>query len=850
MRFNIFCVIIALFFGAIACSVVETDRTVSVNHTDSNMMPGMMVFRADSFNIVDADIDTKTYVQPVGDYTGYNFFWSEKDTVGVFPSSGCQIPFELTSGADASYAVFSAGAWTCKPGFSYRSYFPFIDNYHLDPTEIQVSFLGQKQVGNDNSNHFRNYDYMYTTSTESVDDSFSFSFQHLICGILVWAEVPAGHYTGITLTVDEPIFVVKGEYDLTATNPMIVGKEYSNSLHIDLDISFANKDILKAYLLNSPIDLSGKTVTISITNDTGFTYFYTYSPSKSFSAANIYRMKSLYSLEGYASNNIRFADDNIKEKLVTLFDSNGDGELSYEEAAAVTSLSGVFGNAKNFKSFNEFQFFTNVTTLSDNQFQDWAALKTIILPSSIKDIGGMGPFDGCVSLKSITIPEGVTNLPYRAFYGCSSLSSVLLPDSLISIEQDAFCGCISINAIHLPESVKQIGVSAFSLCSNLVKIVIPKHIEVLNTRVFSYCTSLSKITLPEGLTNIGSFAFENCTSLVSLILPNSIRKIDNQAFQNSGLESISLPIGMTNIDASAFFLCINLKSVTLPNSLLTIGGGAFYGCNNLSTIIIPEEVVSIGVDAFKDCYGLNSIIVLPTDVPIGGNNMFQYTSDCHIYVPANSAEAYKAATNWSNYADRIHPIPDAVELGLSVKWASWNLGADAPEEYGDYFAWGELKPKSDYVWSNYKWCNGTVYTLTKYNTQAYYGNVDNKTVLEIEDDVAHVTLGGKCRMPTYEEWTELKNNCTSIWTEQNGVSGRLFISNINGNSIFLPAAGDWCVSNLDAGVLGFYWSSSLSPDSVDGPNNAHSFAFGPGNDEVYWVDDCRIFGLPIRPIKE
>ena len=138
-----------------------------------------------------------------------------------------------------------------------------------------------------------------------------------------------------------------------------------------------------------------------------------------------------------------------------------------------------------------------------------------------------------------------------------------------------------------------------------------------------------------------------------------------------------------------------------------------------------------------------------------------------------------------------------VDLGLSVKWATCNVGANSPEEYGDYFAWGETKPKDSYKWSTYKWCNGSKDKLTKYCKESYYGRVDNKTVLDLVDDAAHVNLGGAWRMPTKEEIRELKDNCTWTWTTQNGVNGYLVTSKKNDNSIFLPAAGYRSGSDLE-----------------------------------------------------
>ena len=151
-----------------------------------------------------------------------------------------------------------------------------------------------------------------------------------------------------------------------------------------------------------------------------------------------------------------------------------------------------------------------------------------------------------------------------------------------------------------------------------------------------------------------------------------------------------------------------------------------------------------------------------------------------------------------------------VDLGLSVKWATCNVGASKPEEYGDYFAWGETEPKSTYSWSTYKWCNGSSDTQTKYCTKSSYGTVDNKTQLELSDDAARANWGGSWRMPTRAEQDELRENCTWTWTTQNGVNGYKVTSKKNGNSIFLPAAGFRSGSSLySAGSDGYYWSSSL-----------------------------------------
>ena len=157
-----------------------------------------------------------------------------------------------------------------------------------------------------------------------------------------------------------------------------------------------------------------------------------------------------------------------------------------------------------------------------------------------------------------------------------------------------------------------------------------------------------------------------------------------------------------------------------------------------------------------------------------------------------------------------------VDLGLSVKWATCNIGANSPEEYGDYFAWGEIVTKGAYSWSTYKWCNGSETTLTKYCTDGSYGTVDNKTQLELSDDAAYANWGNGWRMPTRAEFTELYEQCTWTWTTENGINGYKVTSKSNGNSIFLPVTGLRYESSLrGVGDYGYYRSSSMGKQSLD-----------------------------------
>ena len=163
---------------------------------------------------------------------------------------------------------------------------------------------------------------------------------------------------------------------------------------------------------------------------------------------------------------------------------------------------------------------------------------------------------------------------------------------------------------------------------------------------------------------------------------------------------------------------------------------------------------------------------------------------------------------------------DYVDLGLASEtmWATCNVGAQTPEGYGDYFAWGEIRPKEVYDWSTYIYfCQDVGYShgldqFTKYcndSTYGYNGYVDNLTVLETIDDAASANWGSGWCMPTVEQWRELYQNTTKIWTNKNGVNGYLFIAS-NGNSLFLPASGCYRQNELyEQGSRGHYWLSSL-----------------------------------------
>lgn len=254
---------------------------------------------------------------------------------------------------------------------------------------------------------------------------------------------------------------------------------------------------------------------------------------------------------------------------------------------------------------------------------------------------------------------------------------------------------------------------------------------------------------------------------------------------------------------------------------------------------------------------------------VGGGGTYQQGQSCTVTATANTGYTF---LNWSeggsvvstqaNYSFTVsnnHTLVacfinsigghDYVDLGLpsGLLWATCNVGADSPEDYGDHFAWGEIEPKSVYNWSTYRYCMGRDSTMTKYCNNASYGYngfTDNLTVLDASDDAATAQWGNGWRMPTQVECQELLNNTTNIWTTQNGVIGLLFTAS-NGNSLFLPAAGGFNGDyHFFAGYEGYYMSSSLwvLPNMAWGLTIRSDYS---GTIDWYYRDH----GYSVRPVR-
>lgn len=236
-----------------------------------------------------------------------------------------------------------------------------------------------------------------------------------------------------------------------------------------------------------------------------------------------------------------------------------------------------------------------------------------------------------------------------AFNYCTSLASITMPSEVTSIGIYAFTNCVSLTSITIPSGFTSINSYAFQYCRSLASITIPSGVTSIGDHAFQYSYAIANITIPSKVTSIGGNAFSNCTSLANITIPSGVTSIRDQTFYYCyALTSITIPSGVTSIGVSAFYYCYAIASVTIPSGVTSIGDSAFQSCMSLANITIPSEVASIGNNAFSGGYGLGEIHFKSTTPPtVTNSSTWRYIqSDCKIYVPAGTLEAYTTATNY------------------------------------------------------------------------------------------------------------------------------------------------------------------------------------------------------------
>lgn len=596
-------------FAIIACSqdiVVENTQ----NRNDGDAINKICITGKD-FQI---DDDTRSSVT-IGE-SGASFAWDEDDVIGIFPDKGDQVSFAMEQGAGTQTATFTGGGWALKSSATYAAYYPHVYE-NRDLTKIPVSYVGQTQNGNANTDHIGAYDFMAASVTTPSNGAVAFDMQHL--GALVQLTVNVAEPSKlIRVTLDADVdFVQTGTIDLSAETPAINAKSSSESLRIGLSNIVTTKafEEVTIYFMMAPIDLTNKTLKAVIEKD-NYYYQEIELTGKKFEAGKAYKLTANMASEEecptvinvvtagtfesiiyneYYSNcydltalkitgNLNGSDIRFLRKMAGRKEDGTatSGKLTYLDLTEANIVSG--GDYYYYMPKSGTKYYTENNVAGDYMFY-FCNLKTVKFPNSITTLGEkvcchMGVADGNENPESDHI---------------GTFKSIIIPSGVTYIDNYAFAWNQNLASIELPNSLKEMGYHIFYRCDALTTLNIPNSVEKDHGYTFMWCSGLQFVHMSENpkYTTIGGWSFLGCKSLTTLTIPANITKIARDAFARTD----------SSADPPSALKEIHFKSTTPPSML--------YDDLDLEDSGLP--------------------------------------SNCKIYVPTGSYSAYKSTYTFRNY---------------------------------------------------------------------------------------------------------------------------------------------------------------------------------------------------------
>lgn len=363
--------------------------------------------------------------------------------------------------------------------------------------------------------------------------------------------------------------------------------------------------------------------------------------------------------------NIVFADRFVKEMCVAWFDTDADGELSYAEAAAVTRIPAIHtynSYHQLITSFDELRYFTSLQTAD---LYGCPRLKSVVLPESVKEVGGGGVvLAACTSLTDVTLPAGLEQLTYQGLTYCHALERIALPTGLKLIGDFAFDECKNLKEIEVPYTVEQISESAFSRCVSLEKFsgryasTDGKFLIVSGTVVALAPCGISRLEIPDGTVGLGSYLCDSCNELTTVVLPQSVEYVGYNAFIACyGLERFE---GKFASEDGRCLIVGGVAKAFAPSGLTSYRidchavDCAFSGCATIRELHFGPSVCRMHEHALLNCHSLTDIYMSsPTPPAIYDDVTLKMNPAVTVHVPASSLETYKTDPGWTAYAGRM-----------------------------------------------------------------------------------------------------------------------------------------------------------------------------------------------------
>lgn len=664
--------------GVVALLLAFVSCTNDISEVHSNELKQIVMTASD----FETENGSRTNFQITN--AGAEFSWAANDTVGIFPNTGAQAYFPMTSGAGTKSAKFDGGGWALKNASTYGSYYPFIADFYLNKHAIPVDYTGQAQTGDASTAHLGAYDFMAAAAASPKNGNVTFAFKHLGALIQLKLTLPqATTLKSVTLTAADDVFSVKGKVDIMASTLCIEPVTSANELTLtlkDVATTEANQ-VVTLYMMLPPANLSEQTLKAVVTTADKGTMEMALE-SKNFQAGKAYGLSGVME-SGYRDGVVTLTEAGTMKKLLgndylnitslkvvgpingddvyylrkmigchTTFNQADWGKLSVLDLSEATIIE---GGGWYYENSNSNSYYTSNNVIGDLMFANSVNLQKMILPNTLKTIGKKA-FLNCDALSSVIIGNSVVTIDEGAFKYCYSLDDIDIPDSVTSIGNSAFYDCDALTSIDIPDNVVSIGEDAFYGCESLMYVNIGDGINAINKNTFAYCKALSSLQIGDNVTIIGESAFQGCSSLPVVNIPNSVVTIDKDAFRYcSSLTSVDIPDNVTTIGSYAFYSCNALSSVVIGNGLKWIDSNTFAYCESLSTVVIGNGVVRIGDYAFYYCRALTSVTI--------GENVTELNN--HAFYHCDAIKEF--------YCNAV--MPPAINTGYEATFASAAYGA-------------------------------------------------------------------------------------------------------------------------------------------------------------------------------